>query len=586
MNNDNFSQTTKLNYFDRIKNSFGMAGLGIILFLVSFVLLWWNEGNSVKVYTGLKEGKSSVVEVKDKPVDKSNNEKLVYINGKATSSDKVMDPTTGVFSKGLLLERKVEMYQWKENVKEESKEHVGGSEEITKTYSYERVWSDQTINSSEFERKAGHENPSEMPIKSEKFVDTNAKLGDFKLNQPILDKINFKKEVAPTGFSFDRSPEASVNGNYIYTKTAPNPEMSDPNVERTQQAENSMSNNPPLSEASKENPSTTEFPTRTLINPNDPEIGTMRISYSVIPEGDISVVAKQQNENLVTYKTKANTNILMASAGTVSSNDMFKTAENENKTLTWILRLLGFVLMWAGLTYVLNIISIFFAFLPFLKDVSSFIVSIVALVSAITLSTLTIAIAWLFYRPLLSIGLFIGGITIALALKFLVIDKLKKKQLQPAMAMPGVEAIQAQNFGAQATNEAIGLNTNNPQSNQTTPNPVTSQPEQNPLALGQNNSLQQTQPIQQDQSSQTIASQSQPQANATQTQPQADSLQTQPQPAINPVTDQNQTPSSQTAINGNVQTGEINNNQISGQPENNQIVGGQAGPNDQNQPKL
>lgn len=56
MGDDSFSEVTSENWFSRIADSIKGILFSIILFIVAFPLLWWNEGNSVKTYRSLKEG--------------------------------------------------------------------------------------------------------------------------------------------------------------------------------------------------------------------------------------------------------------------------------------------------------------------------------------------------------------------------------------------------------------------------------------------------------------------------------------------------------------------------------------------------
>ena len=44
---DSFTETTKISYGKNLKNSLAGMIAGIILFLLSFVVLWINEGHNV-----------------------------------------------------------------------------------------------------------------------------------------------------------------------------------------------------------------------------------------------------------------------------------------------------------------------------------------------------------------------------------------------------------------------------------------------------------------------------------------------------------------------------------------------------------
>ncbi len=85
MGDDSFSEVTSENWFSRIADSIKGILFGIILFIVAFPLLWWNEGNSVKTYRSLKEGQGVVISVSSDMVDPANNAKLIHIAQRSLS---------------------------------------------------------------------------------------------------------------------------------------------------------------------------------------------------------------------------------------------------------------------------------------------------------------------------------------------------------------------------------------------------------------------------------------------------------------------------------------------------------------------
>jgi hypothetical protein len=58
-----FTESTTQSWFSRIGNAIKGVLVGLVLFVVSFPLLFWNEGRAVQAYMGLAEGKNSVVSV-------------------------------------------------------------------------------------------------------------------------------------------------------------------------------------------------------------------------------------------------------------------------------------------------------------------------------------------------------------------------------------------------------------------------------------------------------------------------------------------------------------------------------------------
>jgi hypothetical protein len=144
-------------------------------------------------------------------------------------------------------------------------------------------------------------------------------------------------------------------------------------------------------------------------DPANPEVGDARIKFTVVKQPQaVSVIAKQVKNTLEPYKTKsgrAQNTIYQLEPGQVSAADMFAHEEQENTMLTWTLRLVGFLLMTIGLYLVFRPVSTVADVVPFFGNLLSAGAGVFAAVIALVLSLITIAIGWLYYRPLLGIGL-------------------------------------------------------------------------------------------------------------------------------------------------------------------------------------
>ena len=82
---------------------------------------------------------------------------------------------------------------------------------------------------------------------------------------------------------------------------------------------------------------------------------------------------------------------------------MFETARTNNAIMTWLIRLGGFLLMFFGLSTVFKPLSVLADVLPILGDIVGIGTGLVAGIISIVCSLVTIAIAWVFYRPILGI---------------------------------------------------------------------------------------------------------------------------------------------------------------------------------------
>jgi hypothetical protein len=84
---------------------------------------------------------------------------------------------------------------------------------------------------------------------------------------------------------------------------------------------------------------------------------------------------------------------------------MFAAAKSENKMMTWIFRGLGFFLMFVGLVMVFTPFKVLASVLPIAGRIVGAGVGFIAFLLSAMGSTLTISLAWLWYRPVLGVSL-------------------------------------------------------------------------------------------------------------------------------------------------------------------------------------
>src|SRR5436305_8315140 len=126
---DTYSETTKKGWGTRVGKSVQGILLGLALVVASGIGLFWNEGRAVQTVKSLTEGASLVVDIDPGRVDPANDGKLVHVTGNMKADTEPNDAEFGVSAEGLHLVRAVQMYQWQEEQKTETKKNVGGSEE-------------------------------------------------------------------------------------------------------------------------------------------------------------------------------------------------------------------------------------------------------------------------------------------------------------------------------------------------------------------------------------------------------------------------------------------------------------------------
>jgi hypothetical protein len=145
-------------------------------------------------------------------------------------------------------------------------------------------------------------------------------------------------------------------------------------------------------------------------DPSTPRIGDMRVSYKAVPAGQVSVIGRQSGSDFTDYPTKAGDKLLIVKPGTKSAVEMFSDAQTENKMWTWIIRIVGAVMMFVGFQLIFAPLVVVADVVPMIGNVLGAGASLVSFIATAVLAPLVIAIAWLWYRPLVSIiVLAVGG---------------------------------------------------------------------------------------------------------------------------------------------------------------------------------
>ncbi len=361
---DQVSEVTSQGWLSRIGESIKGLLFGGVLFLAAFPLLWWNEGRAVQTYKSLQEGRGAVVSVQAEKADAANEGRLVHLSGLATTQETLTDPVFGVVAQAIRLNRKAETYQWVETKKSENRKKLGGGEETVTTYSYSKDWSDRRVDSSDFKEPSGHANPASLPFETESWQAQRVTLGGFQLSGGLTGSIRRSVEVAFTQAGLDGLPgavktKARLSASALYIGG----------------------------------------------DPSAPSVGDARISFSKVPPADVSVIAQQLGAGLAPFQTKAGDALEMLEAGVVTADLMFKSAEQANTIMTWVLRGVGFLVMFFGVTMLLRPIRVVADVVPFFGTLVGMGLGLIAFAVAAPLSLLTIAIAWIASRPALGVTL-------------------------------------------------------------------------------------------------------------------------------------------------------------------------------------
>ncbi len=355
--------TTSRSWFQRIGGSIGGMLFGFLMLIAMVILLFWNEGRAVQTAKSLDEGAGAVISVSADAPDPANEGRLVHVSGRADVKEMLTDPALGISARGIALSRNVEMYQWQESSKSETRKKLGGGEETVTTYSYSKGWSTQPVDSSRFQQSEGHDNPP-MALASDSFMADTGTLGGWELHRNILSKIGGSEKV-PLPKELEDTVRQALG-------TARPVRISDGAV---------YAGRDPLS----------------------PQVGDLRISYSLVGAKDISVIARQAGDSFAPYQTQAGDALEMVDTGIVPAGQMFKSAQSANATLTWILRAVGLFLLFVAFGLIAGPVGVVFDVIPMLGSIARLGTGLIAFAAAILVGSITIGIAWFWYRPLMTV---------------------------------------------------------------------------------------------------------------------------------------------------------------------------------------
>ena len=368
---DSVTEVTQTSWLERIGQSFVGVIIGFVLIVASCVLIFVNEGHAVKVARSLSEGAGLVRTVPADKVDPANDGKLIHLIGMLSASGPVTDADFGMRSTGLRLVRRVEMYQWIEEEESDTKKNLGGSSTTTKTYKYRKDWTDRAVDSSKFKAQSGHGNP-QMTWRNRSAVAPNPKLGAFAVPPELLGSFGTEQKMA----------------------------ISDAQAQAVQKRLNR-----PVQVA--------DGVLYVAQDPSQPNVGDLRVTFSEVPLQTASIVAAQAGPGLAAYRARAGGTVELVAAGAVPAAEMFREAQDDNRTLTWIFRGVLTVAMFIGYCLITGPISTLADVIPLLGDVVRLGTGFIAFLGTVVMAPLLMAIAWFVYRPLVAVAILVVGAGLA-----------------------------------------------------------------------------------------------------------------------------------------------------------------------------
>jgi len=461
-----FTETTTTGYGTRVGRSFKSIGSGFIIFCLATALLWWNEGRAVKTEKMLDEAGNAYVEMENpNKKDASLEGELICGTAMATTEDSLSDAQFGVGAKAIALRRTVEYYQWVEHSESKSEDKLGGKQVTTTTYTYSKQWVSSPVQSSQFKDPAyQNKNMVLTTIDEAEQYAENVSFGAYKLSESLIHSIS-SREGLDLAISedlltqFDKSTQAAYERFYGVQKSiqqqptqqpAPQPAIPDSirallsdSAKAVLDSLQAVNDSIVKSMANAENKKDLQY-VHQASNvlyfgrvPGSPEVGDVRVTFEIVVPAKVTVMAVVDGDSFKPYKAKNGKRFQTLVMGKKSGDEIIDAEKEANNMILWALRILGVMLVIAGLKGIFGFLETILKVVPFIANIFGWGVGIVCTVVGVVWSLIVIALAWLFYRPLLGIALLVLAGFLIWVFAFKGKDKLKelaakRKQVQPA----------------------------------------------------------------------------------------------------------------------------------------------------------
>ena len=430
-------------YGTRVGNSFKAIGSGLIMFCIGTALLWWNEGRTVKTEKMLEEVGGSYVEMENpNKKDASLDGELICASALATTEDSLSDAQFGVGAKAIALHRRVEYYQWVESSEEKSEDKLGGKEVTTTTYTYSKKWVSTPVESSEFKDPAYQNKNTVLTTveESDQYAE-NVSFGAYKLNETLIHRIS-SSEGLDLAISEDLLKDLDKSAQVAYERFYGTKKTASKAVE--QPAETTV-----LSDSAKAVADSLKAVNDSIIKnavnkkdfeyvhqagnvlyfgrvPGSPEVGDVRVTFEKVVPAKVTVMAVVDGDSFKPYKAENGKRFQTLVMGKRSGDDIIEADKEANNMWLWLLRGIGVLLVIGGLKGIFGFLETILKVVPFIANIFGWGVGVVCTIIGVAWSLIVIAIAWLFYRPILGITLLViaGFLTWVFAFKGK--DKLKE----------------------------------------------------------------------------------------------------------------------------------------------------------------
>ena len=434
-----YQEVTTTGYGTRVGNSFKAIGGGILMFCIGTALLWWNEGRAVKTEKMLDEAGRAYVEMENpNKKDASLEGELICGTAMATTEDSLSDAQFGIGAKAIAIRRSVEYYQWVEHSQEKKEDKLGGKEVTTTTYTYSKEWVSRPIESANFKDPAyQNKNTVLTTVEDAEQYAENVSFGAYKLSESLIHSIS-SREGLDVAISEDLLKQLDKSAKVAYERFYGTKELAQQSTETAVLSDSAKAVADSLKAvndslmAQAENKADLEYVHQagSVLYfgrvPGSPEVGDVRVTFEKIVPAKVTVMAVVDGDTFKPFKAKNGKRFQTLVMGKKTGDEIIDDAKEANNMWLWALRILGVLLVISGLKGIFGFIETILKVVPFIAGIFGWGVGLVCTILGVAWSLIIIAIAWLFYRPLLGISLLVLAGFLIWVFAFKGKDKLKE----------------------------------------------------------------------------------------------------------------------------------------------------------------
>ncbi|MEZ5837992.1 MAG: TMEM43 family protein [Geminicoccaceae bacterium] len=334
--------------------------LGLMLIAGSVGGLFYNEMRSAGRIDALSEAEDSVISIQSGAVNPAAAGRLVHLVGAPRITGLATDPQFAVETEALRLDRRIEMYQWRE--------HSEGSGEERQT-TYEKVWSQELISSDGFIRRQGHANPQAMPVASASFFPEAVEVGRYDVSPPVLAFMEADRSKTPDEPRDVAGLELRPHRGFLQSGT-----------------------------------------------PGEPQVGDIRASLVAAMADTVTVLGRAEGGSIVPWTASNGSGLTVMRAGAIDAGQLIDEEYSANRKLTWGLRGALALAIFAGMMIIIRRLA---RTVPVIGALAANLLGPIAFVLALAIALVTIALGWLAFRPMLSLVLLGTAVVLVIALRWM-----------------------------------------------------------------------------------------------------------------------------------------------------------------------